>query len=51
MDEIYYNQCIACTVKNCKYHNKENYCTLGKILVSNEKKGTNCASYKSSREK
>ncbi len=46
MDEIYYNQCIACTVTNCKFHNKENYCTLGKIVVSNDKNGTNCASYK-----
>ena len=45
MDEIYYNQCIACTVKNCQYHNKENYCTLGKILVSNDNKKTYCASY------
>ena len=47
MNEIYFNQCIACTVKNCLYHNQENFCTLGKILVANEtKEKTKCASFK-----
>ena len=47
MDEIYYNQCIACTVKQCKFHNNENYCTLGKIVIAKENKGTTCcASFK-----
>ena len=47
MNDIYFNQCISCTVENCIYHNKENYCTLGKIMVSNNPKGkANCASFK-----
>lgn len=28
------NDCIACTVNNCKFHaQNENYCTLDKIVV------------------
>ena len=44
MEEIYYNQCIMCDVKTCKFH-KENNCTLGKILVNTKNNQTNCASY------
>jgi hypothetical protein len=37
--EEYFNQRIGCTVNECKYHdNHENHCTLGKILVSGQKK-------------
>lgn len=44
MNEIYFNQCILCNVKTCKYNNLKNYCTLGKIIVD-KKNGTNCASF------
>ncbi len=47
MNDIYFNQCILCTVENCMYHSKDNYCNLGKIEVKNQKKNTaNCASFK-----
>lgn len=45
MQEPYFNQCILCTVKSCKFHSHEDKCNLGKILVSSNNKGTNCASY------
>ena len=34
MDNTYANQCIACTVKNCKnHHQSRDYCSLDKITV------------------
>ncbi len=45
MKETYFNQCILCKVKSCKYYNTEGKCNLGQILVSADKKTTHCASY------
>ncbi len=44
MNEIYFNQCILCNVKNCKYYH-DKHCTLGEILVDQENKKTICASF------
>lgn len=34
MDNTYANQCIACTVKECKNHHKSrDYCSLDKIMI------------------
>ena len=43
----YFNQCILCTVKDCSYHKeKDNHCSLAKIMVASENKTTtHCASY------
>lgn len=46
MEDPYFNQCILCTVKSCKFYSEENKCGLGKILVSTENnQSTKCASY------
>lgn len=46
------NQCISCTVTQCKHHNQtENYCTLDKIQVGTHEKNptvpncTDCDSF------
>ncbi len=46
MEAIYYNQCIQCKVSTCQYHDQNNYCTLGKILIASENDKTKCASFK-----
>ena len=45
MKDPYFNQCILCTVNTCQFHDSANRCNLGKILVSQDHKGTNCASF------
>ena len=44
MDDIYYNQCIVCKVKNCKYY-RNRKCTLSEIEVNHQKNETFCASF------
>ena len=54
MTNLYANECIKCTVDNCKYHNGEqNYCSLGKIQIGSHKacptdcKCVDCESFES----
>lgn len=52
MNNMNHNESIGCTVKECKYHCKDqDYCTLNKIMVTkhsgiaNSVEHTDCASF------
>ncbi len=45
MKDPYFNQCIVCKVKNCKFY-KNDLCTLSKIIVNNNNSNAKCASFK-----